>query len=347
MAPVAPPPISTLRSRIFGSTRIVTLLVLFALLVVCLVFSWTTNDVMGSLSFLKNQGSSGRSTTRKTLVDLHPWQTAQALAPLAVTAEEKEFASDAERLADHEVDQAFASSLRLATLAAQHLTYTGEALALSQKVTQIQQLIQQDQEQVDDFTQQLSPAAVKARNGAPTDVDDGDLEVAKAQLGLDTDELTDAQRDLDRVSGDQTSLIQAELTAHEASMRDYDKRVQSGGQVTAISVKRYGTMAGRIRAWFSQRDRYALLQQALQDSKTYIGNLTAEHNALEAKVNAATARPGVPSIVLRGLPILKTRAPNARFSASTTTAFKLNNSSQRSITSGPLRYCCSIASSCI
>ena len=284
---------------------------LFALLVVCLVFSWTTNDVMGSLSFLKNQGSSSRGTTRKTLVDLHPWQTAQALAPLAVTAEEKEFASDAERLADHEVDQAFASSLRLATLAAQHLTYTGEALALSQKVTQIQQLIRQDQEQVDDFTQQLSPAAVKARNGAPADVDDGDLEVAKAQLGLDSDELTDAQRDLDRVSGDQTSLIQAELTAHEAAMRDYDKRVQSGGQVTAISVKRYGTLAGRIRAWFSQRDRYALLQQALQDSKTYIGNLTAEHNALEAKVNAQAGR--VPPIVLRGLPILKTRAPNARF----------------------------------
>jgi small-conductance mechanosensitive channel len=294
MAPVAPPPISTLRRRIFGSTRIVTLLVLSALLVVCLVFSWTTNDVMGSLSFLKNQGTSGRGTTRKTLVDLHPWQTAQALAPLAVTAEEKEFASDAERLADHEVDQAFASTLRLARLAAQRLTYTGEALALSQKVTQIQQLIQQDQEQVDDFTQQLSPAAVKARNGAPTDVDEGDLEVAKAQLGLDTDEITDAQRDLDRVSGDQTSLIQAELTAHEATMREYDKRVQSGGQVTAISVKRYGTMAGRIRAWFSQRDRYSLLQQALQDSKTYIGNLTAEHNALEAKVNASmTAKPAV------------------------------------------------------
>ena len=72
-----------------------------------------------------------------------------ALAPLAVTAEEKEFARDAERLADHDVDQAFASALRQATLQAQHITLTGDALALSQKIAQLQQLIKQDQAQVE------------------------------------------------------------------------------------------------------------------------------------------------------------------------------------------------------
>jgi hypothetical protein len=62
-------------------------------------------------------------------VDLRPWQTAHALAGLAITAEEKEFAIQAERFADHEVDQAFASALRQANMEQRSLT--GEALALS------------------------------------------------------------------------------------------------------------------------------------------------------------------------------------------------------------------------
>jgi len=45
------------------------------------------------------------------------------------------------------VDQAFASQLRQATLQAQHITLTGDALALSQRVAQLQQLIAQDQAQ--------------------------------------------------------------------------------------------------------------------------------------------------------------------------------------------------------
>ena len=85
---------------------------------------------------------------KKTIVDLRPWLTAQALAPLAVTAEEKEYARNAMRLADHAVDQAFASALRQSTLQAQKLTPTGKALELAQKVVQLQDFIKQDQAQV-------------------------------------------------------------------------------------------------------------------------------------------------------------------------------------------------------
>jgi small-conductance mechanosensitive channel len=274
----------TIRQRIFRNTRIVILLALSLLLVVCLVFSWTTRDAMANLSFLSHKGASGLDRGKKTIVDLRPWQTAQALAPLAVTTEEKEFAHNAERLADHEVDQAFASALRQATLQAQHITLKGEALTLSQKVAQLQQLIKQDQEQVQSITTQLSSPA---RPGAMASVDSGDLDVAKAQLGLDADQLADANQDLDRATGDQTAQIQAELSAHEASMRQYDKRVQSGGDAAVVSAKRRGTMAARVKAWFDQRDRYQLLQQALEQTRTDIATLSSEHNALEAKVNAA------------------------------------------------------------
>ena len=273
-----------LRSRILGNTRLVILLVLFALLAVCLIFTWTTRDAMGNLSFLNPKNNANLATgSKKTIVDVSPWQTAQALAPLAVTAEEKEHAQEAERLADHEVDQAFASALRQATLDSQHLTLTGDALELSKRVAQIQQLIAQDRDEVQAITEQLK---APPKNGKPSEYDDGDLEIAKAQLGLETDELADAQQDLDRASGDQTSQVQAELNAHEATMRDYDKQVHAGGQTAAISVRRYLTMAGRVSAWFQQRSRYALLQQALSQTRADIANLTAQHNALESKANS-------------------------------------------------------------
>ena len=124
----------TLRSRIFGSTRLVILLILLMVLGACMVSAWLTRDAMANFSFL-NQGRRGRfGASKKAIVNISPWQTAEALAPLAVTAEEKEFAREAERLADHDVDQAFAAALRQATLQAQHITLSGEALALSQKI---------------------------------------------------------------------------------------------------------------------------------------------------------------------------------------------------------------------
>jgi len=266
----------------------VILLALSLLLVACLVFSWATRDVMGNLSFLGNGPKSARGANgKKSIVDLSPWQTAQAVGALAVTAEEKEFARNAQRLADHEVDQAFAAALRQATIQAQHITLKGDALALSRKVAQLQDLIKQDQSEVQSITAQLNSPSGASRQGTP--VDASDLEVAKAQLGLDTDELADANQDLDRATGDQTAQIQAELNAHEAAMREYDKQVQSGGDTAIVAAKRRGTMASRLKAWFDQRDRYELLQQALQQTNSDIAKLTAEHNALEAKVNAPSS----------------------------------------------------------
>jgi small-conductance mechanosensitive channel len=278
--PIAPSLGESIRRRILGNTRIVLLLTLVGLLVACLVLSWTTRDAMGNLSFLTRR-SRGGNFGKKTIVDLRPWLTAQALAPLAVTAEEKEYARNAMRLADHAVDQAFASALRQSTLQAQKFTPTGKALELAQKVVQLQDLIKQDQAQVKDITAQLNSPT----KGSESTVDNGDLEVAKAQLGLDTDQLADVQQDLDRESGDQSAQIQAELTAHEASMQQYDKQVQDTGQVAAISEKRHGTMASRVSAWFGQRDRYDLLQRALQQTQADITTLTEQHNALEAKAN--------------------------------------------------------------
>ena len=291
--PVTPIPGGRIRKRVFGRVSLIVLLAMAALLVLCLVFSWTTRDSMAHLSFLSGQGNvRSVEKSQTTLVDLHPWQTAEALAPLAVTAEETEYAHEAERLADHEVDQAFASALRQASAQALHRNLTGDALALSQRVIQLQQLIKEDQALVNSLTAASGSSATSAKDAAKSAGDSDDLEVAKAQLGLDTDELEDAQQELERASGDDRALIQGELAAHEALMSKYDSQSHSPAEVAVLSATRHSTLAGRLKAWRSQLDRDASIQQAMQQAQADIVCLTAEHKALEAKANASTTAQG-------------------------------------------------------
>lgn len=279
-SPAASPSGGSPGARLLDKTRLALFITLLALLTVCVVSLWTTR---GAMDILRAKGEVSNPTGEPSLVDLHPWQTAQALAPLAVSSEENGYAREAERLADHEVDQAFAAALRQARLATQRRTLTGDALALSQKVTQLEQIAKQDQALVDSLTAGAKPGA---QDSSASD----DLEMAKAQLGLDTDELTDAQREFQRASGDHSEEIQSELTAHEESMRNYDSQAQNGGQVAVLSAKEHHTLAARIGAWFSQRNREGLIEQAQEEAQNDVRSLTAEHNALEAQANtAATA----------------------------------------------------------
>jgi small-conductance mechanosensitive channel len=265
--------------------RMIGVSVVAAVLVVCLVGSFMTQNAMEHLPFLSGRAGSG-SGVQNSLVDQRPWQTAQALAALAVSAEEKSMAREAERLADHEVDQAFAQALRQASAEPRELK--GEALELQQRVTELQGMVKDDQARVKELT-----AKAGADGKADAQAAD-DLDVAKAQLGLDNDELSDSLEDLARASGDRRGEIQAELTAREAAMKKYDSQTDDVGQVAVISASGYGTLARRIDAWVSQRSRVKLLEQAEQQARDDGKKLSSEHAALEAKAKEAeTADAGV------------------------------------------------------
>jgi small-conductance mechanosensitive channel len=283
---MAVPPQSTpsRASRILGRTRTTALLVMLVVLILCIIFSFTTRDAMEHLPFLKGTATGRLANGQKSLVDLRPWQTASALAPLAVSNEEAEYSQEAERLADHEVDQAFASALREATDKVQHSVLTGDALTLSQRVTQLQQLVKDDKSQIDDYSPSTTHPG-KANDGDPVEDTQDDLEIAKAQLGLDTDQLNDAQQDLARASGDNRAQIQSELQEHEAAMKKYDSGQTERKQVAVLSAKRYGTLAALIGAWNSQRSRHQLILEAQQQAQSDVTALTAQHNALEAKAD--------------------------------------------------------------
>ena len=280
--------------RMFGRSRLIVVAALLVLLAVCLTGSWLTRAVMANLAFLH----AVRAQHNQSLVDVNPWETAQALASLAVTAEEQEYAREAEHLADHEVDQAFAAALRSAQLQARDRVLTGPALAMQQRVTQLEQEIASDKAAVDRLKATVASPPGSAQNAAPAN--DDNLQVAQAQLGLDSDELTDAKRDLARATGDLSMRIQDELAAHEASMRKYDsEQASGGGQIAVISERRHSTLAGRLGAWFNQRSRYAMIEQALQQAEDDTRSITTEHNTLEARANSDAAK--AHSVTLAGL----------------------------------------------
>jgi small-conductance mechanosensitive channel len=233
---------------------------------------------MQHLPFLHGQAAGWNAAPRSYgIVDQRPWQTAKTVAALAVSAEELDLAREAERLADHEVDQAFAQSLRQASAETRELT--GDALTLQKRVTELQQTVKQDQAQV---------AALTAKAGAAGPTGD-DLDVAKAQLSLDQDELSDSMEDLARASGDHRGKIQQELTARQASMKKYDQQTAIGGdgETAVVSTGQYKTLAGQIAEWWAQRTRMLLIDQAQQLAIADAAALTADHATLAPQAQAA------------------------------------------------------------
>jgi small-conductance mechanosensitive channel len=268
-------------------------------LIFCLIANYLTRDSMVNVHFAR--GRSAQSS--EGLVDQSPWKTAWELAPLAVSAEEQRYAREAQRLADHEVDQTFAMALRQASIEARVLT--GEALVLSHKVEDLQKTVKDDQVLVDTLTEQA-----KGPNAA-TVADD--LEVAKAQLALDVDVLSDAVESLARQSGDQRGTIQQELTAHEAAMHAYDEHA-SDGQTAVASAQSHGTLSRRLTAWFSQRSRHDSIVQAQQQADKDAVLLKAQYAQLPPAASSGSV--GAPratdqasgAVASATLPVLSSKA---------------------------------------
>jgi small-conductance mechanosensitive channel len=261
-----------------------------AVLLLCLLGSFMTRGVMENLPFLHVQKAGWNAIPRPYgIVDQRPWSTTRTLTALAASAEELQLAREAERLADHEVDQNFAQSLRQASAETRDLT--GEALTLQQRVTELQQTVAEDQQRVVALTPKPGPAAdtAPASAGAVEPVG-GDLDVAKAQLSLDQDELSDAMDELARASGDHRGEIQRELSAREAEMKKYDLQATGPqGQAAVVSAGQHTTLAGQILEWWAQRSRKQLIEQAEQLARADAAALTADHAKLQQQAQTGEA----------------------------------------------------------
>ena len=257
--------------------RMVILLIMLIVLAVTLAGAFLTRGVMAYLPFLQaRKGSWTGAYVPPGVVDQRPWQTAATLAALAQSAEERELAREAKRLADHEVDQAFSQSLRQASLEKPNLS--GKALALQQRVTELQETIKNDQARI------VSLSAGAGTRPASAVSNGSDLEIAKAQLGLDQNELTDSIEDLARESGDQRVKLQQELVARQAAMQQYrDTTSKDDGQTAVASAEQYTTLAQQLSTWRSLRNRKQLIAQAEQLARADVVALTADQARLKTE----------------------------------------------------------------
>src|SRR6201996_6698022 len=209
------------------------------------------------------------------LVDQSPLHTARQLAPQAAVPQERQYAQDALRLADSEVDQAFASALRGATQHAPALT--GQALKISQRLNALNERIKSEQ------------ASVAARQHGPgTADDDPQLQLAQSQLALDTDEADELHQTLIRLGGDRHALIQQALDEHEAVHKEETGAVVS--QTAALEAPDALTsLVGKVRALGSLRSRHQQLVAAGNAAQSLAAQLLQQRNSLSTDTEQANA----------------------------------------------------------
>src|SRR5437899_853508 len=223
------------------------------------------------------------STNGSSLIDLSPLKTAQRLAALATAPDEQPLAQEALRIADHEVDLAFAEALRQA---AEHPpVLSAQGRDIQARLQKAQKSLQTDETRV----ARLTGEATRAPGGAKESLE-SDLELAKAQVELDRDEVDDAREDLSRAGGDSQDRIQRLVQEHEAAAHGTTNApaaaTTAGGQ-----PGRHG-LVRQTRRWLALRRQRLELRLAGQDAESAAGLLTGQHESLEGQIGAGSgARP--------------------------------------------------------
>jgi len=209
------------------------------------------------------------------LVDQRPLQTAQRLGATAGTPEEQALAHAAEKVGDHEVDLAFLDALRTAEENPPPLS--PEAKQVLARKTKAQETVKEDQENVTLLTRKLAAAPESQKDNLQDQID-----VAKAQLDLDQNELDDASEVLEQAGGDPQSKIKRLQAEHEAS----DHSAAAVGSAVNPHEQDYQThtLLSVFRAWQALREKKALLQQAREETEQKQALMTLKHSQLAVQV---------------------------------------------------------------
>jgi small-conductance mechanosensitive channel len=212
--------------------------------------------------------------SQSAAIDQSALSTAERMAALAAGDEEVVLAKEALRLADHEVDLAFASALRNAT---EHPpVLSAEAEELKTRVAEAESALEHDQAEI----ARLTGLQDKAEGAKKTSLGD-QLEIARAQLELDQDEVDDARQDLMRAGGDPQGRIQAMVQEHDAAMKE-----ASGLNASKAKASEAGGVVHRLSQWWELRRNRLRLEQARDNSLAAAAGLSGKHDALVAKIGA-------------------------------------------------------------
>jgi small-conductance mechanosensitive channel len=223
-----------------------------------------------------------RQSSTQSPVDMQQMQAAMALAPLAATPEEQDLARDVLRMADHEVDFAFSAALYQA--ASQKAPSTPEIRAILERISKAEDTVAEIDSDVARITKLLAAASGNQKQTLAQQ-----LELAKARLELNEDELADADQDLDRAGGDPQSRIQHMVDEHESAAQDSNGHLNLSavGTQASATIPSSNSFLPRARAWYSLHSFERRLRQAEQEANAKAANFSARHDELEHQLEQA------------------------------------------------------------
>ena len=231
------------------------------------------------------QSSSAASHTRRPpIVDEQPLLTARVMAALASDWDEQRYSRQALKLADHSVDLAFNYEMRQAT---EHpAPPTPESKKLFAQANQADAAVRTDQARIDQLQKELTSAKDdRGRNSLQQQID-----LTKAQLELDQDELEDVKGDLVRTGADRLSRIQRQFTRHEATQKEYEtNNPQTSVGNNGDSQTGSSSALAQFSAWNSLGSKSRQLQQAMEEAKQTSIKLKQSHDAQQAQVAMETS----------------------------------------------------------
>jgi small-conductance mechanosensitive channel len=236
---------------------------------------WRTHETEKPIELAVKNQKKPASTGQKSLVDQSPLKTAQQLAQLATTHDEKGLAQEALRLADFAVDLTFDTALHDARLHPPPLS--PEAKEVERRLQKAERLLKADQDRAKQLSEQVAKLPEAKRETLELD-----LVQAEADLDLDQDEVDDAKQDFIAAGGDITEKIQAMRKEHEDAAHGTASAIPTGTE----PLEQLG-LVHRAQQWSKLHQKQMQLWEAKSQAESLAAAIAMKHNELDAKIDAA------------------------------------------------------------
>ena len=208
-------------------------------------------------------------------VDQSTYSTAQRLARLAETPDEQVYAQSALRVADHALAFAFTTALR--DVEAHPPALSPEALKIQDRVKKSQGLLNADQQRVTELTGALAQAKESQKDSLQDELD-----LASSQLGLDKDELDEANQDLVDAGGNAQKQIEVLEQEHDAQVK---ARTVPVLQPAVAAPQLRGSLSHFVE-WIHIRRKWQEIDDARATSEAKVARLTARRAALATSLDS-------------------------------------------------------------
>ncbi len=261
------------------------LLVLLIATVVGLVLTNRPISQPGSRPSFRNE-----PFLRLVMATQSQFDTAKALAANAWARQEKWMAREALRIADSEVDLAFATALQEA--AERPAQLSPEAQAISDRLKKAQAQVDVDRVEIDRLKKRLAGAKESAKDALQQE-----LQVIEAQGDLDQDEVEDARHDLIRAGGDPQGILdrmKQRYEAQEQASGGLQNLVPSGTQNPVEETDSQNVVA-LARAWYSLHGKDEQLRKAQQEVESQIAELQKIRERLNRGAAGRKAEEPIPT----------------------------------------------------